>query len=212
MTKIRLAFADDSVQSQKAIAKLIQPENDLDLILTAQNGQELVDKLKNQLFDIVVLDIRMPKMDGIEAAKKIKQAYPDLKIIALSQHDFEENILKMYSVGVRSFVGKEDDPTELLKAIRIVFDGGIYITERTTEIIQRNLSKVIQPELQMVNLSEQEQLLARFIMQGLSSREIGKLLSKSPRTVEDMREKLYQKFNVLNKEQLIVKLTQIQRG
>lgn len=212
MTKIRLAFADDSVQSQKAIAKLIQPENDLDLILTAQNGQELVDKLKNQLFDIVVLDIRMPKMDGIEAAKKIKQAYPDLKIIALSQHDFEENILKMYSVGVRSFVGKEDDPTELLKAIRIVFDGGIYITERTTEIIQRNLSKVIQPELQMVNLSEQEQLLARFIMQGLSSREIGKLLSKSPRTVEDMREKLYQKFNVLNKEQLIVQLTQIQRG
>lgn len=199
MTKIRLAFADDSVQSQKAIAKLIQPENDLDLIFTAQNGQELVDKLKNQLFDIVVLDIRMPKMDGIEAAKKIKQAYPDLKIIALSQHDFEENILKMYSVGVRSFVGKEDDPTELLKAIRIVFDGGIYITERTTKIIQRNLSKVIQPELQMVNLSEQEQLLARFIMQGLSSREIGKLLSKSPRTVEDMREKLYQKFNVLNK-------------
>jgi DNA-binding NarL/FixJ family response regulator len=212
MTAIRLALAEDNMASQKAISRLIQGENDLNLLFVAQNGQKLLATLQTQQPDIIIMDIRMPVMDGIEAAKKIKQAYPSLKIIALSQHDFEENILKMYSAGVRSFVGKEDDPAELLKAIRIVFDGGIYITERTTEIIQRNLSKVIRPELQMMNLNEQEQLLAKFIMQGLSSREIGKLLSKSPRTVEDMREKLYQKFNVLNKEQLIVRLTQIQRA
>lgn len=209
MTAIRLALAEDNMASQKAISRLIQGENDLNLLFVAQNGQKLLATLQTQQPDIIIMDIRMPVMDGIEAAKKIKQAYPDLKIIALSQHDFEENILKMYSAGVRSFVGKEDDPAELLKAIRIVFDGGIYITERTTDIIQRNLSKAIEPYFDVPPLNEQEILLAKAIMAGWSSSKIGELWGKSPRTIEDMREKLYWKFNVANKEQLIVLLAKL---
>ena len=85
------------------------------------------------------MDIRMPKMDGIIATEKVREFYPNIKIIAYSQYDYEANIVAMYSKGVKSFVGKDDGPEELLKAIRTVHGGGAYMTDMAMEIVQRKL-------------------------------------------------------------------------
>lgn len=206
MSKIRLAIADDCSKFRKQIVKLIHLENDLEVILEAENGLQLLENLKVRTPDIILMDIRMPIMDGIEATKKIKEEYSIIKIITYSQYDIEENIVKMSILGVKSFIGKEDDIDELFKAIRTVYDGGVYLTEKAATIIQKRLMETHKkPENRQHELSilENDFEFLKMIFDGLTSKEIGKKINKSHRTVEDMRERLYQKYKVENKQQLV---------
>jgi DNA-binding NarL/FixJ family response regulator len=202
MTKIKLAIADDCEQFRKAIIKLIHLENDLEVFFEAENGLHLLEELKNKAPDVILIDISMPVMNGIEATNRIKEVYPNLKIIAYSQYDIEANICQMYIHGVESFIGKEDDPEELFKAIRIVHNGGVYLTEKASKIIRYSLelTKKLEPN---VSLTELDKTMIDLILDGLTSKQIGEAINKSHRTVEDIRERLYNKLNVKNKEQLI---------
>lgn len=212
MTKIKLAIAEDCEKFRKAIIRFINKENDLEVILEAENGIHLLEQLKTKTPDVILMDIRMPVMDGIEATDKINEFYPHLKIIAYSQYDQEENIIKMNIHGVKSFIGKEDEPEELFKAIRIVHDGGVYMTDKAALIVQHYLSEIsstnaedfISSEFEN-NLSETELLVLKSICKGLSSTDISKIIHKSHRTVEKYRNDLYQKFKVSNKKELIEK-------
>lgn len=204
MTKIKLAIVDDCEQFRKAIIRLIHSENDIKVILEAENGLQLLDQLKSRMPDIILMDIRMPKMDGIEATEKIKEHYPNLKIIAYSQYDQEENIIKMNINGVKSFIGKEDDPEELFKAIRIVNSGGVYMTDKAANIIQLHLNKITNECIKTLDvLNEVENTVVKLILEGQTSKDIGVQINRSHRTVEDIRNRIYHKFNVNNKEQLI---------
>lgn len=207
MSKIKLAIADDSEKVRKAIIRLIQLENDLEVILEAENGLHLLEQLRTTTPDVILMDIRMPVMNGIEATDYIKKLYPDQKIIAFSQYDQEENIIEMNIHGVKSFIGKGDDIEELFKAIRIVHDGGIYMTTRSAQIVQNYLKRATAETKCPYELTEQESKLLKGICQGLSSTELAELIHKSPRTVEKYRLDLYKKFNVTNKEQLISKVS-----
>lgn len=203
---IKLGIADDNKQFCEALKKLIHTEKDIEIILEADNGRDLIEKLKDVQPDIVLMDIRMPLMNGIEASLILSQLYPSIKIIAFSQYDQEENIIEMNIHGIKSFIGKDDESEELFKAIRIVYSGGVYMTDRAAKIVQKYLSRIVGVQHSKVNLpaiSESERKLLKDIVNGLSSSEIGKTMGKSHRTVEDMREKIYRKFNVDNKEQLI---------
>jgi len=207
MTKIKLAIVDDSEKFRKAIIRLIHLENDIGVILEAENGVDLIEQLDTKTPDVILMDIRMPIMDGIEATAKIKELFPQLKIIAYTQYDIEENIIKMNINGIKSFIGKEDDPEELLKAIRVVDDGGVYMTEKAAIIIQTHLSngykKVDECQYESPIQDEDFKFL-KMILDGLTSKEIGEKLNRSHRTVEDMRDKLYEKYNVSNKQQLVI--------
>lgn len=205
MKKIKLAIAEDNKKFRKAIIRFINKENDLNVILEAENGIHLLEQLKTKTPDVILMDIRMPFMDGVEATEKINEFYPHLKIIAYSQYDQEENIIKMNIHGVKSFIGKEDEPEELFKAIRIVHDRGVYMTDKTANIIQNHLRKNSVYTQCPVELTELEIVLLNGICKGLSSTELSRIIHKSPRTVEDYRLLLYKKFQVENKEQLITK-------
>jgi DNA-binding NarL/FixJ family response regulator len=110
----------------------------------------------------------------------------------------------MFIKGVKSFIGKDDSPDELFKAIRTVYTSGTYMTDMAAEIIQRNLAYKAK-ESNNIHLleSEREKEFVKMIIKGLSSREIASKINKSSRTVEDMRKRLYAKFNINCKEQLI---------
>ncbi|MFN7495470.1 MAG: response regulator [Cyclobacteriaceae bacterium] len=208
MQKIRLAVVDDHEKFRKAITRLIHFESDMEVVLQAENGEHLLELLKIKAVDLILMDIRMPKMDGFMASEKVKKLYPNIKIIAFSQYDLEANIIEMNIRGVKSFVGKEDEPRELFKAIRTVINGGVYMTDRSAEIVQRyllNISKIHNQST--VDLCEKEKTLLKMLVQGLTSRQIGEKLSKSHRTIDDMRTQLYLKFNVNCKEQLIALAT-----
>ena len=209
MKKIKLAIAEDNEKFRNAIMRLIHLENDLQVVLQAENGKGLLEQLKTITPDIILMDIRMPEMDGIEASIRVKELYPNIKIIAFSQYDQEANIVEMNIHGVKSFIGKEDDPEELFKAIRIVNDGGVYMTDRSAKIVQSYLSKIVAPQKYKLKITEQEKILIKDVASGLSSKQIGQKIGKSHRTVDDMREKLYQKYGVANKEQFIVRVTKL---
>ena len=204
MNKIKIAIADDNKQFRRAIKVLFKTERDLDIILEADHGIHLLEQLKSEQPDIILMDIRMPRMNGIEASKKVKELYPKIKIITFSQYDYESNIVEMFIIGVKSFIGKDDSPDELFKAIRTVYTSGSYMTDLATEIIQRRLAYKAK-ESNNIHLlgSAEEKELIKMVMEGLSSGEIATKINKSPRTVEKMRERLYHKFNVSYKEQLI---------
>jgi DNA-binding NarL/FixJ family response regulator len=212
MTKIKLAIAEDCEAYRKTIKKFIHLENDLEVILEAENGLHLLEQLKTTTPDIILMDIRMPEMGGVEATDRIKELYPDLKIIALSQYDFEKNIIEMNIHGVKSFIGKDDDLEELFKAIRTVNGGGVYMTDRSASIIQRSLTAILGTSEENIpaqnfpdNLSEIEITVHKYICKGLSSTDISKIIHKSHRTVEKYRNDLYQKLRVNNKKELIEK-------
>lgn len=204
MSKIKIAIADDNKQFRRAIKALFKTERDFEIILEADNGVHLLEQLKTEQPDIVLMDIRMPRMDGIEASKKVKELYPNIKIITFSQYDYESNIVEMYAIGVKSFIGKGDSPEELFKAIRVVYTSGSYMTDLATEVIQRKLAyKIKQSNNFHLIENEAEKKFIKMIIEGLSSAEIAPKVNKSPRTVDDMRNRLYNKFNISCKEQLI---------
>jgi DNA-binding NarL/FixJ family response regulator len=148
------------------------------------------------------LDIRMPLMNGMEAATRMLERNPRFKIIALTQYDLEENIVGMYIRGVSNFLSKNVNIDELVLAIQTVHSGGSYLNETANAIIRRNLAASL-PKSTSLTLSELESQLLKLLSDGCSSTEIGDKLCKSPRTIEKYRNELYHKFGVSNKEQLI---------
>ena len=204
MSKIKIALVDDNKQFRNATKALFKTERDLEITLEAENGIQLLEHLKSEQPEIILMDIRMPKLNGIETSKKVIELYPQIKIITFSQYDYESNIVEMYIIGVKSFIGKDDRPEELIKAIRTVYTSGSYMTDMATEIIKRNLAYKAK-ESNNVHLlaNQQEKELVKMIIKGLSSVNIASKINKSPRTVEDMRKRLYLKFNINCKEQLI---------
>lgn len=202
MNKIKLAIAEDHESTRKAMVLLLKLESAFEVVLLAENGIELLEKLKHIELDIILMDIRMPKMDGIKATECVLELYPEIKIIAVSLYDFESNIVKMFMLGVKSFIGKKDRPDELFKAIKIVHQGGAYMTERSFEIIQRNLS-LVNSNIDKLDLSQDDKAIINMILEGLTSKQIGEKLNKSHRTIEDTREKLYVKLRINNKMQLV---------
>jgi DNA-binding NarL/FixJ family response regulator len=203
MTKIKLAIADDNREFRKAIIRTIHLEKDLEVIIEAENGADLLGQLKIKTLDIVLMDIRMPVMNGVEATDEIKVHYPHLKVIAYSQYDLESNIIEMYAHGVKSFIGKEDEPEELFKAIRLVHDGGAYMTSRSAQIVQNYLKNATIKQECPHELTELEKKIIKGVFNGLTSTELAQIIHKSHRTIEKYIADIYKKFSVGNKVQLI---------
>ena len=202
MNKIKVAIADDDERLRKSLVLLLHTYADVNVMLQAYNGKDLIEQLQANKPDIILMDISMPEMGGVEATINVKKLYPEQKIIAYSLYNFEVNIIEMYSLGVKSFIGKDDKPDELVRAIRTVHSGGAYMTNYCAEIIQRNLSYSC-PTGNSISLTEFELNLLRAICKGDSSTKIGNSLCLSPRTIEEHRTNLYKKFGVSTKEELL---------
>lgn len=205
MAKIKIGIAEDHQGFRGIILKLLQEETDMEIIIEAINGKDLLDQLNSKQPDIILMDVRMPIMDGIMATQLIKEKFPNIKIIALTQFNIPSNIIEMNKLGIRSFLGKEY-ADKLGDVIRIVNNGGVYFSSEVAEILQAHLRRMDPKELQ-IELSSMQLIILKAICLGWSSSQIGKVIHKSPRTVELYRGELYDLFKVENKEQLIVKAT-----
>lgn len=203
MNQIRIGIAEDNLLAAKAIKRLIENEKDMVVLFHARNGHEVIEQVQVCSPDIILMDIRMPELDGIEAARILQQTKSQIGIIMLTQFDNEEYILISSILGVRSFIRKGSDPLELLMAIRTAYKGGYYLTKKVGGIIQQYLANSYSTKTPM-KISESERALIAYICQGYSSSEIGRLINKSHRTVEKYRDDLYEKFGVKTKESLIV--------
>jgi len=208
MSKIKLAIADDNKMFREATIKLIETERDLEVILEADNGKQLLEQLQTITPDIILMDIQMNVMDGFEATKAVNELYPTIKIIALTLCDNGNNITEMYKLGVQSLIGKEEHYDELFFAIRAVNNGGCYMTTKCKEIIQSKLNEQLLKDDSkdisiLKKLTPAELKVLWYVSQFKSVKEIAELLSRSPNTVNNHEVNIRQKLNIHGKSSLL---------
>lgn len=206
MNKIKIILADDHTLFRNGLKFLINGGEDMEVTAEASNGVELLEALAKDSFDIVLLDISMPKMDGFEAAAKIKELYPDLPIITLSMYGEEEYYFKMVGIGVRGFLLKNSDFEEVYNALITVSNGGTYFSQELLVNLVNNFqvaaSGTDQEEENGLSAREKEVLV--LICKGLSNKEIGDMLFISKRTVDKHRANILEKSNCKNTANLVV--------
>lgn len=212
MNAYGIVLADDHVMLRNGIKKIIEESDDMEVVAETGDGLELLNLLKNINPHMIILDISMPNLRGIEAAHEIKMVYPEIKIVILTMHKKKEYLYDALSAGADGYLLKEDTGEELLTAIAKIRRGGIYLSpilseELTEELIRfyRNGRKPLDDPLTI-----REKEILKLIAEEKSSKEIANLLFISVRTVGHHRASIMKKLNV-NKIAGLVKYA-IQKG
>lgn len=201
MDIFKLIIADDHIIFRKGLRTILNELDEIKVVGEASNGHELLDQLKHQPADIVLMDIRMPVMDGIEATRKVTERFPDVRVIALTMHEEIGYFNQMVEAGAYGFLLKKTNRDELQKAINLVMQGEYYFSEEF--IAQaKTLSKPKQKSL--VELTEREEEVLELICKGYSNAEIGKYLGVSNRTVDGHRARLLEKTGAKNSPHLVM--------
>lgn len=209
MTVVKLAIADDQVLFLKGLRLLIRSFDDVELIIEATNGQELIEAIATNQPDVILMDLRMPVMDGLEATEKIKALYPDIKIILLTMYDEERLINHMMKVGANGYLLKNEEPHILKEAIQAVVEKEFYFNDYVSKALLRGIQKK-HNEIRPWKTGDSDQLTKReievlnLICQERTSAEIADELFISTRTVENHRKSLLTKTGVRNTAGLII--------
>ena len=203
---ITLAIADDHHLFRKGLAAILGNYSEFEIICEAENGQELLDKIPRQLPDIVLMDVRMPLVDGMEATGRLRELYPSVKIIVLSVHSEEDIILHMIRLGAAAFLPKSIDVVELANAIKAVHVKGRYFTDQVTDALTKGLSQNHENENKQNGnlLSRREIEVVRLMASQFTNQEIADILHLSARTVEGHRKRIQDKIGAKNMAGIIV--------
>jgi DNA-binding NarL/FixJ family response regulator len=197
--KINIAIVDDHQLFRSGLHFILEIEPDIEVIFESSNGKQFLNSLKDNKPDVVLMDINMPEMDGVEASKSALEKYPDLNILVLSMYSDIEYYNTMIDIGVKGFILKDIDNKELATAIRKVNNGGNYFSQ---ELLLRLIKN--KPEGELIELTNREMEVLELICQGYSNQEISEKLFISQRTVERHRSSLLFKTNSKNSISLVV--------
>ncbi|HNX06809.1 MAG TPA: response regulator transcription factor [Bacteroidales bacterium] len=202
MNIIRLVIADDHEIFRKGLRIILNEMDEVKVIGEAQNGHELFEILKNATADLVLMDIRMPVMDGIEATRRVVEKYPSIKVIALTMFEEISYFNQMIEAGAEGFLLKKTNKDELQRAINQVMAGENYFSEEFISNVNRNM----RPSLRMagIELTDREQEVLELICKGMSNAEISKYLGLSARTVDGHRAHLLEKTGAKNSPHLVM--------
>ena len=211
MSKIKLAIVDDNTFLARAIKEKLSDFEDLDIKYMVYNGSELLSKLeKNHNLDLVLMDIEMPVLDGIETVRIVKQKYPHIKVLMLTVFDNDENIFNAIQAGADGYLLKEIEGHKLYNAITETIEGGAAMSP---SIAVKTLKLLRYPEKQEslsvqeddVSLSSREKEVLEQLAEGLSYTVIANNLFLSPSTVRKHIENIYKKLQVHNKLEAVQK-------
>jgi DNA-binding NarL/FixJ family response regulator len=202
MKKINILIADDHFLFAKLISSLLKTSQDLNIIGIASDGLEAIRMVEENPVDILLLDINMPNMDGIQTMNSIIEKYPKLKIIMLSSHNEAWIIQKALKSGASGYITKSAEVQEVTEAIFTVYKGGNYCSKASLQSIVDNIaSKTVKPnpEIEIFrNLSEREKEILNLISKEYTTNDIADMLTISIRTVETHRRNILQKLGVKN--------------
>ena len=205
---IKIALVDDEVLFRKGIAFLLQREANIEIVFESSNGEELISKLQenDNTPDIIIMDLKMPVLNGVEATKIIRKSFPQIKIIALTSYDSKSFIANMIQVGAVAYLIKNTTPKDLIKTINEVYTKGFYYNESVLKTIQETIvsSKNSKGSLETSFLSPREIEILQLICQQKTTTEIAEHLFLSPRTVEGHRNNLLLKTESRNIAGLVV--------
>jgi len=202
MDIIRLIIADDHEIFRKGLRIILNELDEVKVIAEAQNGNEVFEILKHQKADLILMDIRMPVMDGIEATRKMTEKYPDVKVIALTMFEEISYFNQMIEAGAQGFLLKKTNKDELQRAINLVIEGENYFSEEFISNVNRNQRPA--SRIAGIELTDREQEVLELICKGMSNAEISKFLGVSARTVDGHRAHLLEKTGAKNSPHLVM--------
>ncbi len=208
MQPITIGLVDDHHLFREGIKLLLHKMQHISLVLEAVNGKDLLEKLHNEVPDVLLLDLEMDTMDGMETTTIIRETYPDIKIIILTMHKEERMISHMIEMGVNGYLLKDTTQQELEEAIQSVYDTEFYFNSFVSKAIANGLrhKNKVKPRLGTeVFISNREQEVLELIAKECTTPEIAEKLFISTRTVEGHRKNLISKFGVKNTAGLLIK-------
>ena len=200
MAPYRILLADDHPLLREAIKKSIAEIPDLQVVGEAGDGLELLEVLKSSVPDLILLDIFMPRFNGIDAAEEIKKCYPTVKILILTMIKSAEFLHRALQIGVNGYLLKENAFSDLISAIRTIQKGKTYLSPLITDQIMQILADRVKPE---TPLTKREISVLQLLSEGKSSREIAELLFISIHTVNRHRSNIKRKLNLRKTADLV---------
>ncbi|EKO3552422.1 response regulator transcription factor [Vibrio fluvialis] len=191
---IRVVIVDDHRVVLEGFMARLEMEPEIEVIATASNGLEALEVVKQHRSDVILMDVSMPIMNGIDATRLIKEEVPDAKVLMLTMHDNREYIMKVMQAGAVGYMLKEISAEKMVQAIKTVNLGSTYFCESVTQTL---FTQDIIPSAQKPNpLSRREEAVLKMVAQGHSSKKIASLLNISYRTVETHRQNIKHKLDI----------------
>jgi len=204
---IKVAIADDHALFRTGVKTSLSARKDIQMVAEAENGMQLLNLLKHVKPDVVLLDIQMPIMDGLNTLPEIKKLYPDIKVIMLSMHNDHSMISRMMEIGANSYLTKESDSETIYQAIRSCYEQEFFFNELTNKALLNGLRTRRHTESTTphdVQLTDKEITILKLMCEEKSTKEIADIVDLSPRTVEAIRDKLKTKTGVKSMAGLIM--------
>jgi len=206
MKKIRVLIVDDHTLVRDGIRSLLALVKDVEVVGEASNGKEAVEEVKELAPDVVLMDLSMPIMSGLEATRRIRKEFPGTKVLALTQYDDSEYVIPVIEAGACGFVTKMGAFSELASAIQAAYRGEAFLssTAALALVEERQQKTGVDADKDLYQqLTDREREVLKLVVEGHTAREIADMLVVSPKTVEWYKTSLMNKLNIHNKTDLI---------
>ena len=204
---IKYIIADDHAIFRRGLQFVLSEDPQLELLAEAENGREVMELLKTLKPHVVILDLKMPEMDGVETTAQIRSHYPEVKILILTMSDEEGMILHLLEAGANGYLMKDADAAEIRQAIHSCHTEGQYFNNYTSNLLLRKLIAKDTPKAApaaIPHFTEREHEVMRYLCEGCTAAEIGKRIFLSPRTVEGIKADLLEKTGSRNTAGLVL--------
>lgn len=197
MIRLRVLLADDHTIVRQGLASLLSASGEVEVVAEAGDGQEAVDKALATKPDVVVLDLSMPRLSGLEAARRIRKALPGTRVLVLTMHEDEEYVLRMVRAGVSGYLVKDGAASELLAALRALQAGKAYFGPQASSALADGLQKgETSAEDPYERLTDREREVVQLLLEGRTNAQIADVLCISPKTVDNHRTHVMSKLGV----------------
>lgn len=203
MNKIKVLLVDDHAIIRDGIRALLSLEDDIDIVGEASDGKEAVEKTRDLSPEVVVMDIVMPGMDGLEATRRITKRHHKTRVLVLTQYDNRQNILSAIKAGSAGYIPKSAMSSELVSAIRTVYNGNSFLCPSAVMTLIKDYRQCPKSIDSYDSLTTREKEILKLIAKGLTSREIANKLLVNLRTVMGHRTRIMEKLDLLNSTELI---------
>ncbi len=207
MEKIKLAIADDHKIFRNGLKATLEECPDFDLVLEASNGVQLLAMLSSITPDVILMDIKMPEMDGIQTTAQVKQKYSSIKVLALSMFNEDKYIVDMMKAGASGYLLKNAEPEEIIEAVATVYEKDYYFNEHLSVTLIKQLAGnngATHAMQSLKDFNEREIEILRLVCQEYSNQEIADKVCLSVRTVEGYRARLFEKTKSKNLVGLVI--------
>lgn len=199
MKEIKIAVAEDVPELAKSIFEKYSAFDEVELVFMASNGLELLEKIEENQVEVVLMDINMPILNGIDATKKLKARYPDIKVIMHTVFDEDDKIFESILAGASGYLLKDDKPSKILLSIEEAMEGGAPMSVSIASKVLNFIKSDSEKGNEEFNLTERELQILQRIGKGENYQQIADILFISPKTVRNHIEKIYKKLQVHNK-------------